>query len=405
MDIFIARQPIFDAHQKVFGYELLFRSGLDNLFMHPDPNQATSRVIADSFFLLGISELTGGKRAFINVTREVLLKEYLYLVPKDLIVAEILETVAPDPEIIAACKKLKGAGYLLALDDFIYKDEYRSLVELSDFIKVDVLSTDEEAQRSLAKEFAPRGIRLLAEKVETTHVHQGALKMGYTYFQGYFFSKPRIISGKDIPGYKLHYLRLLREIHRREADLKQMGQIIRQEVSLSFKLLRYINSAFFGLRNEISSVMQALALLGEKEIRKWVSLIAMAHMGEDKPEELLVHAVTRAKFCESLAGCTDLAGRKEDLFLMGMFSLLDAILDRSLVDILREIPIAEDIKAALLGEENPLKTVYELALSCESGQWEKFSGLARRLRVDEVVSSRLYLDAVKWGHECFRGTD
>ncbi len=186
MEVFIARQPIFDAHQKVFGYELFFRSGLDNLFMHPDPNQATSRVIADSFFLLSMSELTGGKRAFINVTREVLLKEYLYLVPKDLIVVEILETVAPDPEIIAACKKLKGAGYLLALDDFIYKEEYRALVELSDFIKVDVLSTDEEAQRSLAKEFAPRGIRLLAEKVETTHVHQGALKMGYTYFQGYF---------------------------------------------------------------------------------------------------------------------------------------------------------------------------------------------------------------------------
>jgi EAL and modified HD-GYP domain-containing signal transduction protein len=405
MDVFIARQPIFDTHEKVFGYELLFRSGLDNMFTHADPNQATSRVIADSFFLLNISELTGGKRAFINVTREVLLKEYLYLVPKDLIVVEILETVTPDPEVVAACKKLKGEGYLLALDDFVCKEEYSPLVALSDFIKVDVLSTEVEMQRSLAREFVPRGIRLLAEKVESAPVHQGALTMGYTYFQGYFFSRPKIISGKDIPGYKLHYLRLLQEIHRREADLKQMGQIIRHEVSLSFKLLRYINSAFFGLRNRISSVMQALVLLGEKEIRKWVSLIAMAHMGEDKPEELLVHAVTRAKFCESLACCADLAERKEDLFLMGMFSQLDAILDRSLVDVLREIPIAEDIKAALLGEENSFRTVYEFALSCELGHWEKFSELARRIGVDEAVSSRLYLDAIRWGHGCFQGAE
>lgn len=401
MDVFIARQPIFDSRQRVYGYELLFRSGLENFFQHPDPDQATSKVIVDSFFLLGLTTLTDGKRAFINITRDILLKEYIFLVPKELIVVEILETIEPDAEVIAACERLKRAGYLLAMDDFIYKDEYKPLIDLTNFIKVDFLLTGKDERSSLVQLFSPRGIHFLAEKVETQAVLQEAMETGYKYFQGYFFSKPKIISGRDIPAYKLHYFRILQEIHRSELDFRQLAEIIKQEVSLSFKLLRYINSAFFGLRCRISSIIQALALLGEKEIRNWVSLIALANMGGDKPEELVVQSIIRGKFCEFMAPHFGLARRKEDLFLMGIFSLIDAILDRPLTDIMKEIPIAQDIKNALQGERNRLRDVYEYVLASEGGDWKKLSEMVSRIRMDETVPFQLYLEAVKWGHQCF----
>jgi c-di-GMP-related signal transduction protein len=402
METFIARQPIFDSQKKVYGYELLFRSGLDNVFKHSDPNQATSKVLSDSFCLLGMPTLTGGKRAFINITRDILLSEYLFLVPKELVVAEILETVDPDQDVIAACKKLKQAGYLLAMDDFVYKDEYKPLIDLADFIKVDFLATGVDELKSLVQDFSPLGIHFLAEKVETPETFQYATEVGYEYFQGYFFSKPTILSGKDIPAFKFHYLQVLQEIHHPEMNFKRLGGIIKQEISISFKLLRYINSAYFGLRNQITSIMQALVLLGEKEIKNWVSLITLANMGQDKPEELVVNAIIRAKFCESLAFYAGLKHRCEDLFLMGMLSLIDAILDKPLSDILKEIPVAGDIKAALLGEENRLGDVYKYIQTYEKGDWDDLYRQSGRLGLDEATSSRLYLNAVKWGHQCFQ---
>jgi len=403
METFIARQPIFDSKQRVYGYELLFRSGLDNIFRHPDPNQATSKVIVDSFFLLGISTLTDGKRAFINMTREMLIEEYVFLVPKELIVLEILETVEPSAEVIGACKKLKQAGYMLAMDDFVYKETVAPLLDLADFIKVDFLSTPKEERRSLVRQFTPLGIHFLAEKVETHEVLQEALELGYNYFQGYFFSKPAILSGRDIPAYKLHYFQILQEIHRPELNFKELERIIKQEISLSFKLLRYINSAYFGVRYKISSILQALVLLGEKEVKKWSSLVALANMGQDKPDELVVQAMIRAKFCESLAPCLGLKHRKGDLFLMGMLSLIDAILDRPLSDILKEMPVDNDIKEGLLGEENRLHDIFQCVLAFERGEWDLLSERTSKLGVDEATSYQLYFDAIHWGHRCFEG--
>ncbi len=397
METFIARQPIFDLNQRVYGYELLFRSGLDNVFRHTDPDQATSKVILDSFFLMGIQSLTGGKRAFINITRDILLNEFLFLIPKEWIVVEILENVAPDAEVIAACKKLKRAGYFLALDDFVYDEAFTPLIRLSDFIKVDFLSTEKEVRRDLVKRFAPSGVRFLAEKIETREMLEEAKETGFTYCQGYFFSKPKIVSGKDIPGFKLHYLSVLQEIHRPELDFGRLAEIVKREISLSFKLLRYINSAFFGLRNKISSLKQALLLLGEREIRKWITLVTLATLGEDKPDELVIQSIIRAKFSESLAPYLGLFHRSEDLFLMGMFSMIDAILGRPLPEILQEIPISQDIKRALSGEENRLGEVYRFVLSYERGEWEKFSCQAHQIGIDEEKTARLYMDAVKWG--------
>ncbi len=402
MESFIARQPIFDTRQKVYGYELLFRSGLDNVFRSSDPDQATSKVLTDSLALFNMSTLTGGKRGFINITRDILLKDYLHLIPKDQIVVEILETIQPEPEVIEACQRLKKAGYLLAMDDFIYSDAYKPLVDLADFIKVDFLQTGEEECQALIRRCESRGIRFLAEKVENFKTFDEAKKIGYSYFQGYFFSKPTVLSQKDIPKFKLHYMRILREIHRPEMEFGRLGEYIKQEVSLSYKLLRYINSAFFSLRNQITSIKQALVLLGEKEIKNWISLVALAGMGNDKPEELAVQSIIRAKFCQVLAPYAGLAQKAEDLFLLGLLSMIDAFLDRPMEEVLKEIPIDDEIKKALLGFASPMGKVYHFVRAYEKGDWETVNQQRLHFGINEAVLPRLYFTSVEWGQKCFQ---
>jgi EAL and modified HD-GYP domain-containing signal transduction protein len=297
-----------------------------------------------------MKEMTGGKKAFINFTRDLLLEEYATILPKDVVVVEILENVEPDEEIVAACQKLKQAGYTVAMDDFVsYEEKFEPLINLTDIIKIDFIEADAEDRKALVEMFQPRGIKLLAEKVETKEEFDQAAEMGYTYFQGYFFSKPVIISGKDIPGFKLTYLQMLQEINSPEMDFRKIEDLIKREVSVSYKLLRYINSAFFGLRRKVESIRQALALLGERNIKKWISLIALSSMGEDKPMELAASSLIRAQFCESLAPKMGMRDREHDLFLMGLFSMIDAIIDRPMAEILDELSISEDIKVALSG--------------------------------------------------------
>jgi EAL and modified HD-GYP domain-containing signal transduction protein len=307
--------------------------------------------------------------------------------------------VEPDAEVIAACRLLKAKGYLLALDDFVYHEGFDPLIALVDIIKVDFLATDLEEQQSLIERLACPGLSFLAEKVETREVFQQALEMGYAYFQGYFFSRPEVVTGRDVPGFKLHYLQILQEIHQPELNFKQLVEIIKRDMSLSYKLLRYINSAYFGRRTQVTSIKQALALLGEKEVKKWATLIVLVSMAQDKPEELVIQAIVRAKLCESLAASAGLAHRVEDLFIMGMFSLIDAILDRELAEILNDLPIAGDIKAALLDGNNSLHNVYQYVLAYEDADWEQLSMHASKLGTDENLLPQLYIDAINWASQ------
>jgi c-di-GMP-related signal transduction protein len=409
LETYIARQPIFGPRRRVFGYELLFRSGLENVFSHADPTQATSKVMIDSFLLFNVSTMTGGKRAFINIPRDILLSEFIYLFPKELIVVEILETVDPDSAVIEALKRLKKAGYLLAIDDYVYSEKTAPFLEFADFIKVDFLKTPLEERKALPKRIHSKKTKLIAEKVETPEMYREGQELGYHYFQGYFFSKPNILAGKDIPGYKTHYLQILQEIHRPEMDFEKLEDYIKREVSIAYKLLRYINSAFFNLPNKIKSIKQALVLLGEEKVKNWMSLVALANMGEDKPEELAVWSIVRAKFCESIGPSFQLDRRGNDLFLMGLFSMIDAFLDRPLPDILQEIPIEGTIKDALLGEKNPLLDVYLYTLDYEKGSWEEIAEQQSKFAIEEYLPLRLYLEAVQWGQRCFpeaaQGTD
>jgi len=401
LEHFIARQPIFDRNGKVYAYELLFRSGLHNYFDSDDQDQAAASVIANSSLLFGLNEMTSNSRAFINCTRKVLLENYMTVLPKEQAVVEILEHVEPDSEIVEACRRLKAEGYILALDDFVYHKNYEPLLELADIIKVDFLLSNGEEQARLAQMFIPRGIRMLAEKVETYEVYEQAKKMGYQLFQGYFFAKPVIVSRKDIPTNKLQFLRILKDVHADEVDFKKLAQTIQSEVSLSYKLLKLINSAAFALRHKVTSILQALSLLGIREIRSWVSLLSISQMANDKPAELVVSSLVRARFCEQTALACGMGGRKADMFLMGLFSLLDVIMSRPLDEILREITIEEDIQAALTGEPGTMRTNLDLIVAIEKADWDQVTELSNQLQVDESEVCTAYMEAVKWAQEIY----
>jgi len=331
--VYVVRQPIFDDKRDVVAYELLFHrpSGGDI----SSDREMTSRVIANSIVNIGLGELTGNKPAYINFSRELLMDGTALLLPPELIGIEVLETVAVDDELLDALRQLKAKGYSIALDDFEYDESKRELVELADRIKVDVLNNPDVASTvNILRQFP---VTLLAEKVESPEQYAQMTALGFTLFQGYFFCKPQPVAGMRLPDSKLAVMRALKEVSTAES-VDQLYGVIGHDVNLSYKLLRYINSANFGFRSKIGSIEQALNLLGLETIRRWLTVLSMAMLGEDKPLELVRQAMLRGRLMEELARLRGLA-RLPDYFVLGMFSLLDALLDQSLEDAVQEIAL------------------------------------------------------------------
>ena len=399
VETFIARQPIFDRKRHVIGYELLFRNGLDNAFDFRDGTGATSQVMINSFCLFGMQALTGGRNAFVNVTREILVNDYIFLFPRDQIIPEILENIRPDPEVLAACRRLKAAGYLIALDDLVQLEGYEPFVELADILKVDFRATSPAQQQRLIEQFRRRGVRVLAEKVETQDEYTEAYRLGYDCFQGFFFATPEVLSRREFSGHKLHYMQLMQQLHRPDLDFDDLEGVVKRDVSLSYRLLRYINSAFFGRSVEIASIRQALVLLGKENVKKFATLVAISCMSERKPTELLVTALARAQFCESLASAARLRDQAPALFLMGMFSVLDAIMDLPLEKVLESVPIEEDIADSLSGKPGQYRDILDIALCLESGDWGKLARSSERLHVPQALIPDIYVSAVDWAHQ------
>jgi c-di-GMP-related signal transduction protein len=400
---FMARQPIFDRNKNIYGYELLFRHGLENFFDETlDKDYASSKVLLDSFLVFDLNELTRGKRAFLNFTERVLLSEVAHSFHENTIIIELLEMIEPTPEIVSVCTKLKNNGYLLALDDFQYHPRYQPLIQLADIIKVDFQLTRGEKERQLVVKKGGDRVMYLAEKVETLDEYNQAREIGYTYFQGYYFSRPVIVAGKEIPSHKLNLVQILKEIHRPEMDFIQLEKIIQRDVSLAYKLLRFINSAAFGIPSEIHSIRHALNLLGINEFKKWISLVLLSQIGSDKPNELMINSLIRAKFCELTAESIGHMAKESHFFLMGLFSLIDAFLDHPKAEILRELPIPGEIKAAILGEEQQgkLGQVLRLIVHYEQSKWDTVAQVAGQLNIPESEVLSHYLSSIKWANDC-----
>jgi EAL and modified HD-GYP domain-containing signal transduction protein len=398
---FVARQPILTADEKIFGYELLFRNGIDDCFRTGDCD-AAARSTLDTSLLMGLDVLCAGQRAFINVTRDVLLKDYITLLPSTNTVVEILESIPPDELVMEACKRLKSAGYQIALDDFAVGDPREPLTDMADIIKVDLRETPLDQAADLVQRYGPWRCRMLAEKVETREEFAAAKKAGFLYFQGYFFRKPETVETHEIPANQANYLRMWQAVAKPELDIKEVEDVIKSEASLCYRLLRYLNSPVFGLGAEVHSIRHALAMLGEREVRRWVRLVATLGAAQNKSSELVLLALVRARFCELLS--PKIQHGDSDLFLMGLLSLTDAILQIPMSRILESVPLDQQSKSLLLGGASHLRPFYQLILAQESGEWETCSELVRQLRLSESEVAERYWEAMRWARQVTSST-
>ena len=402
MESFIARQPIFDSQKNVAAYELLFRDGGPNAFavQHlPDGTQASSHVMINALTLFGLDNITRGKPAFINVTRDILIGQVLTAFSPQSITIEILEDVPADEEVIEACRQLKTQGYTIAMDDVVHGESREALLDIADIIKIDFMQTTPQQRIEMVAQLGARGKLLLAEKVETHEEFSAACEQGFTMFQGYFFAKPEILVRKEMRANKLNSLRLITRLQATDPDLNEMEEIIKNDVAMSYRLLRYINSAFFSFRKEISSIRQAMVLLGNREFKKWATLIAMSGLTDDKPEELLITGLIRAKFLEYLSPGIGLVKERENLFLLGMFSILDAATDQPFEKIFEEIPVQMHIRNALQNNSGPYAPIMSAMSAFENGSWNVFGAF-----VDDHQSlaghiTELYLNSVQWANQ------
>ncbi len=399
MDFLLARQPIFNRELAVVAYELLYRNSDKNFANVIDGEKATSSVLVNTLLTGDVGALTDGLPAFINFTDQLIIDEIPLILDPNQIVIEILEDVFISPDFIEAVKKLKQYGFRVALDDFVNTTHFDALIPLVDIIKVDLLITSKEDLVDIVKRYKRPGLIMLAEKVESMEEFQNVLDLGFDYFQGFFFAKPVIMRGTDVKGFNANLLRVVDAMHKPEPDFRNIAHIIECDISLTYKLLRVVNSAAYFRRNKIQNIQQALALLGIKELKKWLYLIVLREQSHDKPSELLMLSLIRAKFSEAIN--KELFHKKEasESFMTGMLSLLDTMMNRPLADLVKELPLDEAIQKALLGEDNSLSRILKVVTSYEKADWEPFYQMANQLKLDPMVVPTLYFDSLSWAGE------
>ena len=391
---FVSRQPVLDIDGRVFGYELLYRdeagSGHDG---------TGARGLTDVVLDLGLDTLAEGKPAFLNFTRELLLNKAGTLLPPKKAVVQLRRGLKVDDEVVAACQELHKAGHRLACD-FGADPEAERLVPLMAFIRIDVRSMSMEAASALVKRFAAAKIRAIAEKVETAEAYQGAKATGFTLFQGFYFCRPTTQKASALPGRKLAYMHLLTALRQPDVGVRQIEELVKHDVSLSYRVLKCVNSAAYGLRSEVTSIKQALIMIGIEPIRRWVSVWSVAGLNGDRPSEIVTVSLLRARCCELLG--EQLKSGDHELFLLGLCSLLDAILDRPLVDTIADLPLSPEIRAALLGEKNTCRDVLDTVIAYESGNWDEAIERAKALGLKEEAPAAVYRDALTWARALSR---
>jgi EAL and modified HD-GYP domain-containing signal transduction protein len=378
--VFIARQPIFDVGLDVVGYELLFRGANQNAAIISDHHEATSTVVINTFTEMGLGSVVGDRRAWINVSRDFLLGGLARILPRSQVVLELLEDQAIDDTLLDALEDHRARGYTIALDDFAGSEAIAPALDHADIVKLDVLARERAALHEDVARLAERGIKLVAEKVETREDHEYCLGLGFELFQGYFFCKPERMEARSVAPNRLSVLQLVAALQDPRIEIAQLESLVSRDVALSYRLLRYINSAFFGLRREVDSIGRALMLLGIENVKRWATLSIFASVDE-KPRELIETALVRARFCE-LAG----EGNRDQLFTLGLFSVVDALMDAPMENVIDSMPFPEEMAAALVTHEGPKGELLETALRYERGDFVPRAG--------ELGAA--YLEAIEW---------
>ena len=392
-EVFVARQPIFDRDLHVAGYELLFRGGNATTALVADSEGATASVVLNSFTEIGLERIVGSKAAWVNVSREFVLGGLAAAMPPAVVGLEILEDELLDERFVHALIDLKRQGYRLALDDFQYTVSAERVLTLVDVVKLDLLALGRDRMAREVARLKPYGATLLAEKVESHEDHAFCAELGCHLFQGFFFCRPELLHNRGIFANRASLLQVLAALQDPAVQLGELERMIGRDVGLSFRLLRYINSAFFGLRFEISSIRQALALLGVQNLRRWATLTVLASV-DGKPPELTVTALARAHFCER-AGERLPGPRPGELFTLGLFSVIDARMDAPIEDVVALIPFPADMRGALVQRKGEKGALLECVTALEAGDFERARKLVRG-------AGELYVEALMWADEAAR---
>ena len=402
----LARRPILSVgdRPRVLGYQLLFRDdGLFSAFADIDEARATSEVVSASVLLLGIDRVVGEAKAFITFPRQLLLEGAPLFLPPDRAVIELGRDSwadSPTPEVLARVHELQQRGYAIALADVDDEPGHDALLGLADYLKVDVSGWTAPRQVAVLALLRRHPAAVIATGVDTDEVRETVTRAGVDYVQGYAFAEPSVVEGRDLSGFKLSYLRLLHEAYDDDVDFAVLAGIIKQDVALSYKLLRYVNSAYFGLRGRVESVQQALALLGLQQVRRWVSVATVSGLVDPRPEELAVLASTRARFCESLGAALRI-GTTHECFAVGMFSLIHVLLGTTLEEALADLALADRVRAALLGEPGPLRDLLGVVVAYERGRWDAVTRLTGDHGWPEAQLIGHWIDALEWSRDFF----
>jgi EAL and modified HD-GYP domain-containing signal transduction protein len=388
---FIGRQPIFNRRLGVYGYELLFRESSQNAAGVQDGDRATAQVILNTLVEVGLEKLVGGKRAFINLTYDFIVGHYLLPFPKNRVVLEVLESCAVDERLLGGLRTFFQNGYTIALDDFVLIEERVPMLETAHIIKLDLQALGRTDLKDQVSRLGCYGVKLLAEKVETQDELEFCAALGFDYFQGYFFSRPDVVTVRRLPQNRMAVLRLLAMLQNPDTEIKQLEEIISKDVSLSYRLLRIINSAFYSLPNKVDSIHRAVVLLGTQAIKNWATLIVLSG-NNDKPTELMRTMLVRARMCELLAAQSGQGEVKDSFFVVGLFSGLDALMSCPMKDVISSLPLTDAIVNALLEHRGPEGAALDCVLAYERTDWSAVT--CPGLGSGEIT--RAWLEALDW---------
>jgi EAL and modified HD-GYP domain-containing signal transduction protein len=395
---YLARQPIMDLHGRVHGYELLFRAGPEAVY-RGDGDFAT-RTMLDNTVIFGLEKLTGGLPAFLNCTSESLIEEMVHVLPSGMTVLEILESLEPTPSLIAACRKLKASGFRLALDDFTWKPGFDPLVEMADYVKVDFLLTGAYERKILLERMHDITVALVAEKIETQEDYKQACAEGFSLFQGYYFCRPVLLENQKIPAHRLSHIEILQAMRSDVLDLRKLSKLLKRDASLTYRLLRVVNSPMCAIRQEVSSIQAALLAVGEDTFRHIAMLAIASELNTGQSVEILRMAFVRGRFCELAAASCALDPTEQ--YLLGMLSLLPAMMRLPMEELAPALPLRNEIREALKGSANPERILLQWLEFHEQGDWAACDENIRKYGLTAEGIVRCYTEALVWAEEALQ---
>jgi EAL and modified HD-GYP domain-containing signal transduction protein len=393
--IFVVRQAIFDRHRRVVGYELLLRplsapeGGASSI------ERTSARVLTDGVLAIGLDTLTAGKLAFLTVSRRMLLEGVPEIQPANKVVIQLACDVEADAEVVAACTALRERGFALAIDDFVPTPWISDLLPMVQYVKAGVHGIDAQTRSRVITDQGSGGPALIAKDVDSMVVFDALAEGGCRFFQGPFLGHPTVKPGRAVPAQQLIYLRLLKALNDPNLSVHELDELVKHDAALCVRILQTVNSAGFGLRTTVSSIHEALILLGRDIVRRWASLWAIATLSDRTPTELVLIATMRGRCCELLGESLgdEIAAQG---FLLGLCSMLEAILERPMADAIAELPLDPEIRRALLGADNRLRRLLMCVTAYERGQWDEAVAIAKAIGIDPNQLPTAYADALNW---------